>query len=118
VSLRKQDEMMSQPDEDQTTERSGDGMDSIEHLIRWIARRTVGRARVLQRLAEVKQAQRERHRLREALCLLSRELGALYPQGPIIKLAQQRVRDLVLNLDASLTTTTLSMQQFSSNVCS
>jgi hypothetical protein len=67
-------------------------------------------------LAEAKQAQRELHRLREALCLLSRELGALYPQGPIIKLAQQRVRDLVLNLDASLTTR--SIQQFSSSVCS
>jgi hypothetical protein len=96
--LRKADKMMSQPDEGRTTEPSGDGIDSIEHLIRWIARRTAGRARVLQRLAEVKQAQREIHRLREALCLLSRELGALYPQGPIINLARRRVRDAVLSL--------------------
>jgi hypothetical protein len=98
VSFREEDEMMSRPDENQTIERSGDGIDSIEHLIRWIARRTVGRTRVLQRLAEVKRAQRELHHLREALCLLSRELDTLYPQGPVIDLARQRVRDVVLTL--------------------
>jgi hypothetical protein len=38
------------------------------------------------------------HRLRDALCLLYRELDTLYPRGPIISLARRRVRDVVLTL--------------------
>ena len=91
-------EMISKLHASRMNAMSGDWINSVEHLIRWIAPRTVGRQRVLQRLAEVRQAQQERHGLRDALCLLSRELGALYPQGPVIKLARRRVRDVVLTL--------------------
>ena len=90
--------MTSQPHEYQTNNVSGDWMDSIEHLIRWIAPRTAGRERVLQRVADVRSTRREMHRLREALCLLYRELDTLYPRGPIISLARRRVRDVVLTL--------------------
>jgi hypothetical protein len=82
----------------QTNDGSREWMDSLEHLVRWIAPRTVGHARVLQQLAEVKKAGEEIHRRRDALCLLSRELDALYPQGPVVTLARQRVRDAVLTL--------------------
>jgi hypothetical protein len=90
--------MMSQSTELRTNDVSGDWIDSIEHLIRWIAPRTVGRQRVLQRLTDVRNAQRETHRLRDALCLLSQDLDALYPQGAVISLAKQRVRNLALAL--------------------
>ena len=90
--------MLSQPHEHHTTDDSRDWLASIEHLIRWIAPRTAGRAGVLQRLADVKKAGKEIHRLHVALCLLSRELDALYPQGPIVSLARRRVRDAVLTL--------------------
>ena len=90
--------MISNLQMSRTNAMSGDWINSIEHLLRWIAPRTVGRQRVLQRLAEVREAQPERHRLNDALCLLSRELDALYPQGAIISLARRRVRDMVLTL--------------------
>ena len=91
-------EMISKAPGARTNVVSGDWINSIEHLLRWIAPRTVGRQRVLQRLAELRQAQPERRRLNDALCLLSRELDALYPQGAIISLARRRVRDMVLRL--------------------
>ena len=90
--------MISKLQASRTNAMSGDWINSIEHLLRWIAPGTVGRQRVLQRLAELRQAQPERHRLNDALCLLSRELDALYPQGAIISLARRRVRDMVLTL--------------------
>ncbi|HEY5618332.1 MAG TPA: hypothetical protein VIK60_10320 [Vicinamibacterales bacterium] len=90
--------MISQSHECQTNEVSGAWLDSIEHLIRWIGPRTVGRERVFQRMADVRKAQRETHRLQDALCLLSRELDALYPQGAVISLARRRVRDVALTL--------------------
>jgi hypothetical protein len=89
--------MISQSHLCQTSDVSGDWIDSIEHLIRWIAPRTVGRERVFHRLADVKKARRETHRLLEALCLLSRELDALYPQGAVSSLARRRVRDMALS---------------------
>ena len=90
--------MISKLQASRTNAMSGDWINSIEHLLRWIAPRTVGRQRVLQRLAELRQAQPERHRLNDALCLLSRELDALYPRSAIISLARRRVRDMVLTL--------------------
>ena len=90
--------MISQPHEYQMKDESGGLIDSIDHLIRWIAPRTVGRNRVLERLADVKKARQEIHRLHDALCLLSRELDALYPKGAVIRLAKRRVRDAVLTL--------------------
>jgi hypothetical protein len=90
--------MISNLQMSRTNAMSGAWINSIEHLLRWIAPRTVGRQRVLQRLAEVREAQPERHRLNDALCLLSRELDALYPQGPVISLVRRRVRDMVLTL--------------------
>jgi hypothetical protein len=96
LDSRREDEMMSQLYESETTERSGEGIDSIEPLIRWIAPHTVGRARVLQRWADVKQARRDAHRLHEALCLLSHELDALYPKGPLVGLVRRRVRAALL----------------------
>jgi hypothetical protein len=69
--------MISQSHQCQTNDVSEDWIDSIEHLIRWIAPRTVGRVRLLQRLADVKKARRETNRLHDALCLLSRELDTL-----------------------------------------
>jgi hypothetical protein len=77
---------------------SGDWMDSLEHLIRWIALRTAGRERVFQRLADVRNSRRELQRLRDALCLLYGELDTLYPRGPVISLARRRVRNMVLSL--------------------
>jgi hypothetical protein len=65
--------MISPPHEHQTNDVSGDWMDSLEHLIRWIASRTAGRERVFQRLADVRNSRRERHRLRDALSLLASE---------------------------------------------
>ena len=90
--------MISNLQMSRTNAMSGDWINSIEHLLRWIAPRTVGRQRVLQRLAELREAQPERHRLNDALCLLSRELDALYPQGPVISLVRRRIRDMVLTL--------------------
>ena len=90
--------MISQSHECQTNDVSGEGIDSIEHLIRWIEPRKMGRERVLQRLADIKNARRETHRLHEALCLLSRELDALRPPGAVISLARRRVRDMALTL--------------------
>ena len=90
--------MISNLQMSRTNAMSGAWINSIEHLLRWIAPRTVGRQRVLQRLAEVREAQPERHRLNDALCLLSRELDALYPQGPVISLVRRRIRDMVLTL--------------------
>jgi hypothetical protein len=93
-----EDEMTSPSRECHTVEVLGEWIESIEHLIRWIAPRTVGRERVLERLEDVKQARRETARLRDALCLLSRELDALFPQGAVISLARRRVRDVALTL--------------------
>ena len=90
--------MISKLQASRTNAMSGDWINSIEHLLRWIAPRTVGRQRVLQRLAELRQAQPERRRLNDALCLLSRELDALCPRSAIISLARRRVRDMVLTL--------------------
>ena len=81
-----------------TVDVSGEWIESIEHLIRWIAPRTIGRARVLERLEDVKRAWRETDRLHDALCLLSRELDALFPRGAVISLARRRVRDVALTL--------------------
>ena len=81
-----------------TVEVSGEWIESIEHLIRWIAPRTVGRERVLERLEDLKRARPETARLRDALCLLSRELDALFPQGAVISLVRRRVRDVALTL--------------------
>jgi hypothetical protein len=97
LDLRR-DEMISQSHECPTDDVSGEWIDSIEHLIRWIAPRTVGRERVLQQLADVKKARRETHRLHETLCLLSHALDALYPQGAVISLARRRVRAVALTL--------------------
>jgi hypothetical protein len=97
LDLRR-DEMISPSHECQTNNVSGEWIDSIEHLVRWIEQRTLGRERVLQRVADIKNARRETHRLHEALCLLSRELGALRPQGAVISLARRRVRDMALTL--------------------
>jgi hypothetical protein len=90
--------MGSPSHECQTDDLSADCIDSLEHLIRWIAPRTLGRARVLQRLEDLKNARRETHRLHDALCLLSRELEALYPQSAVISLARRRVRGMALTL--------------------
>jgi hypothetical protein len=90
---------MSQSPAVATNERSGEWIDSIERLICWIAPRTRGRQHVLQLLADVKDARPETHRLHAALCLLSHHLDALYPQGAVISLAKQRVRNLAMALD-------------------
>ena len=90
--------MVSRANLGQTSHASADWVDAIEHLIRWIAPRTVGRRRVLQRLADLRHAGRQVDHLLMTLCLLSRELDALYPQGPVINLAKQRVREAVLTL--------------------
>jgi hypothetical protein len=89
---------MSHSHDGHTEDPSADWINSIERLIRWIAPRTVGRARVLDRLAEVKTSRSDRRRLHHALCLLSGELDALYPQGAVISLARQRVRDTAMTL--------------------
>jgi hypothetical protein len=91
---RRRHEMMSQSQECQTNDVSDEWIDSIEHLIRWLAPYTVGRDRVLQRLADVKEARQETHRLYDALCQLSRALDALYPPGAVISLARRRVREV------------------------
>jgi hypothetical protein len=91
--------MISQAHEYQTNDVTGDWMESLEHLIRWIAPRTAGRERVMQRLADVRNSRREMHPLRDALCMLYSELDTLYPRGPVISLARRRVRDLVLTLE-------------------
>ena len=96
--LGHQEEEMSHSHDAQTQDPSADWINSIEKLIRWIAPRTVGRERVLDRLADVKTARSDRRRLHDALCLLSGELDALYPQGAVISLARQRVRDAALTL--------------------
>jgi hypothetical protein len=75
-----------------------DRFNALERLIRWISPRTSGRDRVLQRLVEMKMAASDRWRLHHTVCLLSRDLDALYPQGPITQLARQRVRDIALML--------------------
>ena len=93
-----QEEEMSHSHDAQTQDPAADWINSIEKLIRWIAPRTVGRARVLDRLADVKTARSDRRRLHDALCLLSGELDALYPQGAVISLARRRVRDAALTL--------------------
>jgi hypothetical protein len=77
-----------------TNDWAGEWIDSIERLIRWIAPQTIGRSRVLQRLAEIRDAQAETHVLHSALLLLSQDLDALYPPGAVISLAKQRVRNL------------------------
>jgi hypothetical protein len=63
--------MIAQVPEPQMNGIVGEWIDAIEHLIRWIAPRTVGRDRVLQRLAGVRSARRETDRLHHTLCLLS-----------------------------------------------
>jgi hypothetical protein len=92
--------MISQSHEHQTKTNkvSGERIDAIERLLRWIGPRTVGRERVLRRMEDVKKVQRETHRLRDALGLLLRELDALYPPGAVISLARRRVRDVALTL--------------------
>lgn len=90
--------MISQSHEHQTNKVSGEWIDAIERLLRWIGPRTVGRERVLQRMEDVKKVQRETHRLRDALDLLLCELDALYPPGAVISLARRRVRDVALTL--------------------
>jgi hypothetical protein len=87
---------MSHSHDGQNQDPSSDWIDSIEQLIRWIAPRTVGRERVLDRLADVKTARSDRGRVHDALCLLSGELDALYPRGAVISLARQPVRDAAL----------------------
>jgi hypothetical protein len=72
---------MSHSHDAQTQDPSADWINSIEKLIRWIAPRTVGRKRVLDRLADVKTARSDRRRLHDAFCLLSGALDALYPPG-------------------------------------
>ena len=93
--------MLSKKHESGINEVSRERIDSIERLIRWIAPRTVGRDRVLQRVVDLKKARLEIHRLHATVCLLSRELDALYPQGAIISLARRRVRNLALMLARS-----------------
>jgi hypothetical protein len=61
-----QEEEMSHSHDAQTQEPSADWINSIEKLIRWIAPRTAGRARVLDRLADVKTARSDRRRLHNA----------------------------------------------------
>jgi hypothetical protein len=90
--------MIAQLPELQVNGVAGEWIDAIEHLIRWIAPRTVGRDRVLQLLADVRSARRETYRLHQTLCLLSRELDALYPQSAVISLARRRVREMALTL--------------------
>ena len=54
--------MIAESHECQVNEVSREWIDSIEHLIRWIAPRTLGRERVLERLADVKKTRPETHR--------------------------------------------------------
>lgn len=82
----------------QTNAGSPDWTESLEHLLPWIAPRTVGRERVFERWAAVKRTRSEGGDLRDVLCLLSRELGALSPRGAVISLLQQRVKNVVLTL--------------------
>ena len=90
--------MKSQPRRPSGNGAWTDQVNALERLIRWISPRTIGRDRALQRLIEMQTAASDRWRLHDAVCLLSRDLDALYPQGPIIRLARRRVRDMALTL--------------------
>jgi hypothetical protein len=90
--------MISQSHKHRTNKVSGEWIDAIERLLRWIGPRTAGRERVLQRMEDIKKVQRETHRLRDELGLLLRELDELYPPGAVISLARRRVRDVALTL--------------------
>ncbi len=80
-----------------TNAMSGDWINSIEHLLTLIAPRTVGRHRVLRRLAELRQAQREASHQRCPVPADART-GRAVSQGSIISLARRRIRDMVLML--------------------
>ena len=57
--------MISQSHEHRMNNASGEWIDAIERLLRWIGPRTAGRERVLQRMEDIKKVQRETHRLRD-----------------------------------------------------